>query len=360
MIDMAATLMLGFICALLICWGFLLLPRERMQIIATAPLEKVEGESWSGLNLTWYGALSATAYLLAAAVFLLLMGAIGIPLPLAATFIVSLLAVCVPASKLIALAVEKKAHTFTVGGASFAGLLLCYPLTAGINMLSGHLFGATLPFVPTLAAVAVAYAFGEGIGRLACISFGCCYGKPLMDCPSVIRRLFRGGTFTFYGATRKAVYEGGLEGIPLLPIQGVTSIICTFSGLIGFYLFISGQFAKGALITLLLTQGWRVVSEQFRADYRGEGRFSAYQIMGVMGVVGAPLLLLLAPATLPVPVDFVRGLITLWSPALILGLQGLWILIFLYTGRSSVTGARITFHLHRDLIGRSDPGRGFP
>jgi prolipoprotein diacylglyceryltransferase len=351
MINMAVTLALGFICGLLICWGFLVLPRERMQIIATAPLERGEGDSWCGVNLTWYGALSATAYVLAAAVFLLLMGAIGIPLLLASTFIVSLLAVCVPASKLIALAVEKKAHTFTVGGASFAGLLLFYPLTAGINMVSGHLFGAVLPFIPTLAAVAVAYAFGEGIGRLACISFGCCYGKPLMDCPSALRRLFRGRTFTFYGATRKAVYAGGLEGVPLLPIQGVTSLICTATGLIGFYLFLSGQFATAALLTLVITQGWRVVSEQFRADYRGEGTFSAYQIMGVISVVGAALLLLLAPATRSVSVDFVQGLIPLWSPALLLELQGLWLLIFLYTGRSSVTGARITFHLHPDRIG---------
>ena len=177
------TLALGSCCASLLAWGFVVLPRERWQIIAAAPLEKGEGDSWSGLNLTWYGALSATAYVVAAAVFLALMGAVGVPVLLATALTGGMLAVCVPASKLIAMAVEKKAHTFTVGGASFAGLLLLYPLILCLNKLVGGFFTVTLPFVPSLAALAVAYAFGEGIGRLACISFGCCYGKPLDGCP---------------------------------------------------------------------------------------------------------------------------------------------------------------------------------
>jgi hypothetical protein len=33
-----------------------------------------------------------------------------------------------------------------------------------------------MPIVPALAAVMIAYTFGEALGRLACISFGCCYG----------------------------------------------------------------------------------------------------------------------------------------------------------------------------------------
>jgi hypothetical protein len=35
---------------------------------------------------------------------------------------------------------------------------------------------------------------------------------------------------------------------------------------------------------------------------------------------------------------------------MILALQGLWLAIFLYTGRSSVTGAQLTFHVHADRI----------
>jgi Prolipoprotein diacylglyceryl transferase len=346
MINMIATLALGMLCAALILWGSLVLPRQSMQFIATAPRERGEGESWIGLNLTWYGALSATAYALAATVFLFLMGATGYPIILSAILVICLLAFCVPASRLIAMVVEKKAHTFTVGGAFFAGLLCFYPLLETINWLSNHYLGSTLSFTASLAALAVAYAFGEGIGRLACVSFGCCYGKPLMNCPTILRRLFRGRTLTFYGATRKAVYEGDLEGVPLLPIQLLTSTICNMSGLIGFYLYLSGQFAQSALIVLIMTQGWRVISEQFRADYRGKGNFSAYQIMGVISVIGVSCLVPLAPSSHLVSVDFVRGITTLWSPGAFLALQGLWLAIFLYTGRSSVTGASITFHVH--------------
>jgi hypothetical protein len=295
--------------------------------------------------------LSATAYVVAATVFLALMGAVGVPILLAAALTVGMLAVCVPASSMIALVVEKKAHTFTVGGAAFAGLLLLYPLILVINKVVGGFSAVTLPFVPSLAALAVAYAFGEGIGRLACISFGCCYGKPLALCTPAIRHLFQGRTFTFYGATRKAVYAGNLEGTPVLPIQAVTSVIYLVTGLTGFYLFISLRFTAAAFITLTVTQGWRVISEQFRADYRGEGTFSAYQIMGLIGIAGAAFMVALAPATTGLSADITTGLAALWTPGMLLALQGLWLVIFLYTGRSSVTGAHITFHIHADRIG---------
>jgi uncharacterized membrane protein YuzA (DUF378 family) len=343
-------LALGLGCALLLIWGFLVLPRERWQILAVAPLEKEAGDSWRGLNLTWYGVLSATAYVVATTVFLALMGAVGVPVFLTATLTVGMLAVCVPASRLIALAVEKNAHTFTVGGASFTGLLLLYPLILVINKLVDGFSVATLPFVPSLAALAVAYAFGEGIGRLACISFGCCYGKALDHCSPPIRRLFQGRAFTFYGATRKAVYAGNLEGIPVLPIQAVTSVIYVTTGIAGFYLFLAHRFAAAALITLTVTQGWRVISEQFRADYRGEGSFSTYQIMALVGVAGAALMVALAPTATGLSVDITSSLTALWTPGMLLALQGLWLVIFLYTGRSSVTGAHLTFHVHPDRI----------
>jgi hypothetical protein len=348
--NVVVTLALGLGCTSLLVWGFLVLPRERWQIIATAPLER-EGDAWRGLNLTWYGALSATAYLVAAVVFLTLMGAVGVPVLLAVTLTVGILAVCVPASSMIALVVEKKAHTFTVGGASFTGLLLFYPLLLVINKLVAGFALAPLPFVPSLAALAVAYAFGEGLGRLACISFGCCYGKPLEHCSPITQKLFRNRAFTYCGATRKAVYAGNLEGIPVLPIQAVTSVIYVATGLIGFYLFLNRQFTVSSLITLTVTQGWRVISEQFRADYRGEGKLSAYQIMALTGVAGAALMVVLTPATVGLSVDITTGLAALWNPSILLALQGLWLAIFIHTGRSSVTGARITFHVHTDRIG---------
>ena len=86
------TLALGVCCASLLVWGVIVLPRERWQIIAAAPLEKEESGSWRGLNLTWYGALSATAYVIAAALFLALMGAVSVPVPLSTALTVGILA----------------------------------------------------------------------------------------------------------------------------------------------------------------------------------------------------------------------------------------------------------------------------
>jgi hypothetical protein len=72
--------------------------------------------------------------------------------------------------------------------------------------------------------------------------------------------------------------------------------------------------------------------------------------MGVLGVVyaiAAASVLAGEPASLP---DLSAGLKSLWNPALILFLQGIWLTIFYYTGRSTVTGATLSFHVHREQI----------
>jgi hypothetical protein len=48
--------------------------------------------------------------------------------------------------------------------------------------------------------------------------------------------------------------------------------------------------------------------------------------------------------------DLSQGLRILWNPGIILTCQLLWIGIFLYQGRSSVTAARITFFVRSDRI----------
>ena len=45
-----------------------------------------------------------------------------------------------------------------------------------------------------------------------------------------------------------------------------------------------------------------------------------------------------------------QGLRLLWNAGIILSCQILWIGIFLYMGRSQVTGARISFHVRKDRI----------
>lgn len=340
-------LLLALGCALLLGWGFRALPRERWQMLATLPLRRDAIGNWQGLNLTWYGLLTANAYLAAVTLLLVLLGAVGTALPSILLLAALLLGLCVPASSLVARVVEGKAHTFTVGGAVFVGLLAAPWLITLVN----HLAGAELiPALPALAAIGVAYALGEGLGRLACISFGCCYGRPLEQCRPLVRRLFGRWHFTFAGSTKKIAYASGLDGIRVVPIQGVTAVLYCATALLGTWLFLGGAYAPAFLLTTLVTQFWRVSSETLRADYRGQGRISAYQVMGLLGVPYALLTAwLFAAATTTAP-DLAAGLASLWNPVVLLALQGLWLGLFLFTGRSSVTGAMLSFHVHHDRI----------
>jgi hypothetical protein len=344
-------LLLALVLTLYLYWGIKVLPGERWQFFAAMPLRKKAGGDWEGLNLTWYGLLTANAYAVAVAVLFFLLGAIGIPLSGTAALATFLLALCVPASRLVARVVEKKAHTFTVGGAVFVGVLLAPGVVLFLNRILGPTFGLHLPLPAALAALIIAYAFGEGLGRLACISFGCCYGRRLSAAPAWIQRAFASRCFTFMGKTRKIAYAGGLEGEKVLPVQALTAILYTGCGLGGIYLFLHAHFATAFLLPLLVTQGWRVLSEILRDDYRGRGRFSAYQLMGLIAILyGVGALLLLPPAT-PIPTPTIAaGLSLLWRPASLLFLQSLWLVIFFYTGRSTVTGSRLSFHVHQDRI----------
>jgi hypothetical protein len=331
-------------------WGFRVLPGEKWQIVASMPSSKAEQGGWHGINFTWYGLLTANAYLVAVAVLLMLLGAVGVPPLGTAILAAAMLCCCVPASRLVAMIVEKKAHTFTVGGAVFVGILITPFVITAINRTAGNALAFHIPVMSAYAAIAIAYAFGEGLGRMACISFGCCYGKPLENSSGLLKRLFAGRGFVFFGSTKKIAYAGGLEAVEVIPIQAVTAIIYSGCGLIATWMYLSAHLTAAFLFATITTQGWRSFSETMRADYRGEGNVSAYQIMGIVGVVYAIVAALLLghePATLP---DLLVGLKSLWSPALILFMQGIWMVIFLYTGRSTVTGATLSFHVHHDRI----------
>jgi len=331
-------------------WGFKVLPGERWQIVASVPVSRTEQGGWIGVNFTWYGLLTANAYLVSVAVLLVLMGAVGVPPIGTAILTVVMLCCCVPASRLVARIVEKKAHTFTVGGAVFVGILITPFVIALINSTVGEVLAFHIPVMPAYAAIAIAYAFGEGLGRMACISFGCCYGKPLATSSELLKRLFAGRGFVFFGSTKKIAYAGGLEAIEVIPIQAITAVLYAVCGLTAAGMYLSSHHTGTFLLATITTQGWRSFSETLRADYRGEGTISAYQIMGMIGVayaIAAACLLAHEPVVQP---DLSAGLKNLWSPAMILFLQGLWILIFLYTGRSTVTGATLSFHVHRNRI----------
>jgi prolipoprotein diacylglyceryltransferase len=331
-------------------WGFAVLPREGWQIVAALPSGKSGPRHWRGTNLTWYGILTANAYLVAVTVFLVLMGAEEVPMGVSLLLAMALLGICVPASRLVARVVEKKKHTFTVGGAVFVGILAGPPLVWLYNQAAAEAGATTIPVMAACAAMATAYCFGEGLGRLACISFGCCYGKPLSACSGWLRSLFSGRCFVFFGDTRKIAYAGGLEATEVIPVQALTAILLSVCGLVGVVLFLAGHFRTSFLTTILTTQIWRTLSENLRADYRGEGSMSAYQIMGMLASVYALMTALIMSNDGGALPRLLHGLTLLWSPRQILFLQCVWLMIFLYTGRSTVTGSTISFHVHQDRI----------
>ena len=338
---------LGAACAAYLCWGMRTLPRELWQIAAAIPVRKGEDGSWRGINLTWYGILTANAYLVAVGLALVLLAAAGVPLGATALMVGLLLALCVPASRLVAQIVEGKANTFTVGGAVFVGTLLAPWVVELVNRLRPG--EVPVPVLPALAAFAIAYAFGEGLGRLACVSFGCCYGKPVSACRPWLARLLSPVAIVFTGSTKKIAYASGLDGVPVLPVQGFTYLLYTVTGILACTLYLRGAYGTAFLTALTVTQAWRVVSEFLREDYRGGGRFSAYQAMGVVAIVYAFWVAgrFGAPASAP---KLLAGLRVLWNPVPLLALQLVWVVIFLYTGLSRVTAATMSFHVHTEKI----------
>lgn len=341
---------LAISCALFMFWACKTLPAESWQILAAIPIAKDAEGRWRGVNLTYYGLLTANAAVAATALLFIFLTGLGVPVYGAITVVAVELALCVPAAKLVARLVEKKECTFTIAGACFVGLVTAPWAITLVNWAAGEHPGFPIPVTATMAAIMTAYAFGEGLGRLACISFGCCYGKPLSHLSLALQRVFERWHFVFFGKMKKIAYASGLEGERVLPIQAITSGLYLCTGLIAVLLFLRGRYTTVLLLTILITQGWRVLSETLRADYRGEGRMSAYQAMGLLSLPYAVWLPSLFPSSLLLTPNITVGLQALWNPGVVLFLQGLWIILFIVFGKSMVTGAAISFHLHEDRI----------
>ena len=334
--------------AALFGWCFRFLPRERWQFLGSVPTRKHGDGRWDCLNLTYYGLFNALAYTVATAMAFILMAALGAaPMGILAVAVV-LLGTCMPASKLIARVVEKKKATFTVGGAAFVGIVLGPWIIVGLQRLAGDRLHLDLPVMAAMAALSIAYAFGEGIGRLACISFGCCYGRALTDLPPAWQKVFAPVCFVFEGKTRKIAYASGLDGQRVIPIQAMTAVLYSLSGFIGVWLFLHGAYRTALLETLLFTQLWRFGSEFLRADFRGDRKISAYQIMGLISCVYAVGVVFIFPAVAGHRPVLAHGLAQLWRPEVLLFFQALAVLTFLYTGRSQVTGATVRFHVRAE------------
>lgn len=104
------------------------------------------------------------------------------------------------------------------------------------------------------------------------------------------------------------------------------------------------------VLTMAVTQGWRVLSEFLRGDYRGHGSVSAYQIMGIAAIAFAGILSYSTADHVGFTADLAAGIEALWHAEVLLALQMLWALVFVMFGKSMVTGAQISFHLREDRI----------
>ena len=57
--------------------SFRILPEERWQVFAAVPVNKTPEGSWHGLNITYYGLLTATGYTLALTILIIMMISAG-------------------------------------------------------------------------------------------------------------------------------------------------------------------------------------------------------------------------------------------------------------------------------------------
>jgi prolipoprotein diacylglyceryltransferase len=328
-------------------WGFKNLPRDGFQVLVSAPGKREGSGAWTGTNYTYYGLFQAIASVAALVWFVALMASVGVSARHSLLTAAALFVFCLPASSLLARTVERRPNTLTIGGASFVGALAAPLVISAINRTLGGVSGPVIPLLPALAALASAYALGEGMGRQACISFGCCYGKPMSECGPLFRRLFAKSSFVFWGPSKKIAYEGGLEGVEVAPIQAITASVLVSLALPATALFFAGRFGPAFLVAAAGAGVWRVISEFFRADYRGEGKLSAYQWMALVSVVFACALYWAFDEPTQLRPSLREGISALWDPLVIIGVQLIGLAVFFHSGKSKVTAARIFVYVRK-------------
>jgi hypothetical protein len=72
--------------------------------------------------------------------------------------------------------------------------------------------------------------------------------------------------------------------------------------------------------------------------------------MGVIAIVYSLGLLPALGTYNQIRPDLNAGMDALWRPEVVLFLQALWTVVFIFFGKSMVTGAQISFHLYQDRI----------
>ena len=225
---------------------------------------------------------------------------------------------------------EGKANTFTVGGASMLGLFLAPMIIDGINLVLNWTGRGALPAAAVLAALSVAYAFGEG-RELACLSFGVLFSSAgkwstaVGMVPAVSHRIRR--------QNEEKLPMRVICAVPLIPIQALTAVMSVGAGITGVWLFLQGTWPLASRAPRS-TQLWRVASEYLRADFRGVG--DALVVSNPLAIRRALCFRphILAGYLPPAFRNMRLGLRDIWSPGSFSPLEALWLGIFFFTGRS--------------------------
>jgi phosphatidylglycerol:prolipoprotein diacylglycerol transferase len=181
--------------------------------------------------------------------------------------------------------------------ASWGGLLIM-PLVFGI--FSWHSGIAVLVLVDAFAR---AMPIGHALGRLGCLSYGCCYGRPTR------RRL----AITYRNPLAKAVRIGNLQNVRLHPAAFYEAVLD-----LGILLAVNAAALLGAPLGVpsalaLMAYGLGRFAIEFLKDNDGRfllGRYAVNHLLSLaMAALGALLLhsILLAPEAAPV---------IAWAPAL--------------------------------------------
>ena len=330
-------------------WGIKTLPAERWQMIAAVPMAKNGNGEWQGLNLTFYGFFSATASTFGVALMIVLLSSIGTSLLTAAAVIATMMAICVPASKVLARVIEGKRNTFTIAGAAFVASLILPPgmvlVQRGLWRVVQHqdlrvagagggrncvraVRGDRQDGVPELrlllwqAAERSESAAGADVFTLSA-------GVPWQHQESGVR-LRTGGRTTDSGADDYlagvyAVWTGGL---------GILSSWTLAAG--GTCASVGDMELEGAIGMFA-----RRLSRKF-ADFRVSG-------MALIAMGYLTLTLSIIPGDGLTP-NLMAGLVQVTSASVIVPLQLLWMGLFLYYGRSRVTGSVVSFHVVAERV----------
>jgi phosphatidylglycerol:prolipoprotein diacylglycerol transferase len=164
--------------------------------------------------------------------------------------------------------------TLRSSGVYYGGLLLALVASAW------YMHRAKLPSWKVADITAPGIALGQSIGRLGCLSAGCCFGKP---------------TSMPWGITFTDTYSYENVGVPLNVALHPTQIYESLGTLL-LFLFLMWRLGRkhftGQIILeyLMLYAGLRFIIEFFRDDDRGfvlNGLLSTSQFIGILTILGS-------------------------------------------------------------------------